>query len=43
MDGAIPIIKRGKERETPKRKKPTLLKKVLILLLLTFPVWIDQI
>ena len=29
MDGAVPIVKRGKEREKPKKKKPTLLKKVL--------------
>ena len=28
MDGAVPIVKRGKERENPKKKKPTLLKKV---------------
>ena len=28
MDGATPIVKRGKERQTPKKKKPTLLKKV---------------
>ncbi|XP_066917387.1 selenocysteine insertion sequence-binding protein 2-like [Clytia hemisphaerica] len=29
MDGATAIVKRGKERETPKRKKPTLLKKII--------------
>lgn len=29
MDGATPIVIRGKERLTPKRKKPTLLKKII--------------
>ena len=29
MDGITPILKRGKERETPKKKRPTLLKKVI--------------
>jgi len=28
MDGVTQIVKRGKERQTPKKKKPTLLKKV---------------
>lgn len=30
LDSTAPVIKRGKERETPARKKPSALKKVYI-------------